>query len=355
MKRKGAKINGQTYTQDSGPAIYTISQDSHTNPAFIADDDDSCSNSSGIASCEDAEVGKTSKQTQIDSQTAKEKDKSTSGNETGVQLKKSINLLHCTAIMIAVTGHSSVFISSSAILKTTGSIGTSLIVWLVGGLINLMLALCFAELGTMLPHAGGPYAYVMRVFGPLPGFLIMWGYVVLIAGPFWAFLAYTASLYIIKPIFPDCEAPDGAVKLLAGWIMITLVVLNCVYMKRDRNFENAFEGTNEEPGQIAVSIFYAVFSYGGWQVMTSLMEEVKRPGTDLPRSVYITFTVVILKYVMTNVAYYTILTPSEVINSQAVALLFMQRLYSPIVPLISVFVAMTSIGALNASIMGHSR
>ena len=73
----------------------------------------------------------------------------------------------------------------------------------------------------MLPQAGGPYAYVLRTFGPLPGFLIMWGYVVLIAGPFWAFLAYTAALYIVKPVFPDCQPDqvDTAVKLLAGWIM----------------------------------------------------------------------------------------------------------------------------------------
>lgn len=215
MKRKAAKITGQAYAKDTEQPVYTISQNAHTNSAFIADYEDENSNSNGVASFENTDIGEIKKPTKKDSQ----EDKSTTGKEAGVQLKKSINLLHCTAIMIAVTGHSSVFISSSAILKTTGSIGISLVVWLVGGLINLMLALCFAELGTMLPKAGGPYAYVMRVFGPMPGFLTMWGYVVLIAGPFWAFLAYTAALYIIKPVFPDCDAPSQAVKLLAGWIM----------------------------------------------------------------------------------------------------------------------------------------
>lgn len=136
-----------------------------------------------------------------------------------VQLKKSLTLIHCTAIMVAVTGSSSVFISPTSILSYSGSVGAALIVWLVGGLINLMLALCFAELGTLLPTAGGPYAYVMRVFGPLPGFLIMWGYVVLIAGPFWALLAYTAALYIIQPVFPGCTVPVWAIRLLAGWLM----------------------------------------------------------------------------------------------------------------------------------------
>ncbi|KAL3859651.1 hypothetical protein ACJMK2_009864 [Sinanodonta woodiana] len=307
---------------------------------------------------------------------------------SGTQMKKSMNLLHCTAIMIAVTGHSSIFISPNAILKTTGSVGASLIVWLVGGLINWMLALCFAELGTMLPKAGGPYAYVMRTFGPLPGFLIMWGYVVFVAGPFWAFLAYTAGLYILQPIEEVCRCtiPDSAVKILSGWIMITMVALNCVYMKyvtkvqtflsstkllalliligggilmiangHTGSFVNSFEGTTKEPGQIAVSILYAVFSYGGWQIMTSMMEEVENPGRDLPLACNITFVIVILKYIMANVAYLAILSPQEIINSKAVALLAVQTLYKPIAPLISIFVALTCIGVLNASIMGHSR
>ncbi|CAL1531267.1 unnamed protein product, partial [Lymnaea stagnalis] len=138
-----------------------------------------------------------------------------------VEMKKSINLLHCTAIMVAVTGHSSIFVSPSSILAQTGSIGASLLVWLIGGLINVGTALCFAELGTMYPKAGGPYSYAMKSFGPLMGFLMMWGYTVLIAGPFWAFLANTAALYIVKPAFPDCLADDvkTAVNILAGWIM----------------------------------------------------------------------------------------------------------------------------------------
>ncbi|BFZ23600.1 hypothetical protein BsWGS_26639 [Bradybaena similaris] len=305
-----------------------------------------------------------------------------------VEMKKSINLLHCTAIMVAVTGHSSIFVSPSFILNLSGSVGATLVVWLIGGLINLGMALCFAELGTMFPKAGGPYSYTMKSFGPLMGFLIMWGYTVLIAGPFWAFLAYTAALYIVKPVFPNCTTGqiDTAVNLLAGWIMITMVILNCVYMKyvtkvqtllsgskllvllliigagiynlakgKTENFEAPFATTTTEPGKFALAIFYSIFSYGGWQVMTTLLEEVKDPARDPPRSVYISFAIVISKYIMTNVAYITLLTPAEIVGSSAVASLFIDRLYSPLVVVVSVFVALTSIGALNASIMGHSR
>lgn len=390
-------------TEKSGDnPVQGIGYYARKNPAFTPDitdigfqktvDDDAVSGSSNGSSSDATSSGVYSIEDKTDATNGAKssekgnQDEDKKNDSSKVEMKKSLNLLHCVAIMVAVTGHSSVFISPSNIFSATGSVGGSLIVWLVGGLINMMLALCFAELGTMLPHAGGPYAYVMHTFGPLPGFLIMWGYVVLIAGPFWAFLAYTAALYIVQPVYPDCDAPDSGVKLLAGWIMITMVILNCVYMKyvvkvqsflsstkiialgiiviagiiqlakgETENFQNIFEGTSDDPGQIGLAVLYSAFSYGGWQVMTSMMEEVKKPGRDLPRSVYITFVIVISKYIMTNVAYFTLLSPSEILGSQAVALSFMQRVYSPLSVVISVFVATTSIGALNASIMGHSR
>ncbi|XP_070187366.1 Y+L amino acid transporter 2-like, partial [Littorina saxatilis] len=414
FKRKGASIDTPTI-----PGVYRPNNpDSvdmtggRSNPAFVLEPEaghvdkgqpgseqaDNDSNSSGIASIEengDGGGGGSSypgssgvEPVVVENQAVTP---SPGGGDKGKgqpQLKKSINLLTCTAIMVAVTGHSSIFISPASILRLTGSIGASLVVWLIGGLINLGLALCFAELGTMMPQAGGPYAYVLKTFGPLPGFLIMWGYVVLIAGPFWAFLAYTAALYIVKLVFPDCSSDtvETATKVLAGWIMITMVILNCVYMKyvtkiqtflsgtklialliiiiggivkmaegNTENFENIFEGTTEEPGQFAVAIFYSIFSYGGWQVMTSLMEEVKNPGRDLPMSVYLAFSMVISKYILTNVAYYSLITPQTLLETDAVALMFIRRLYEPLTILISIFVATTSIGALNASIMGHSR
>ncbi|KAL8574594.1 hypothetical protein ACOMHN_061594 [Nucella lapillus] len=143
----------------------------------------------------------------------------------------------------------------------------------------------------MIPESGGPYAYVLKTFGPLPGFLFLWGYVVLIVGPFWAFLAYTAALYIVKPVFSDChnDGMDLAVKLLAAWIIsvmkvqgflsgakiLALLIIivggfyNLVIGERD-NFEDLFEGTSYEPGNLALAMFYSIFSYGGWYEMVKV-------------------------------------------------------------------------------------
>lgn len=136
-----------------------------------------------------------------------------------VQMKRSLTLFNCVSILCSVTGHISVFVAPSAILKYTGSVGLSLLLWILGGFMNLCLALCFTELATMFPKAGGPYFFILKVFGPFPGFMVMWGYVLLISGPFWAFLSYCASLNILQPFFINCDPPDIAVKLLAIWIL----------------------------------------------------------------------------------------------------------------------------------------
>lgn len=137
-----------------------------------------------------------------------------------IRMKKSMNLLHCVAVLVAVTGHISIFISPGVIFSAAGSIGLTIIEWICAGLLNIGVCLCFVELATVFPSAGGPYAYVTNVFGGLSGFVIMWGYIILIVGPFWAYLSYTASVYILEPFFRiDCHPPALAVKFLGAWIL----------------------------------------------------------------------------------------------------------------------------------------
>lgn len=136
-----------------------------------------------------------------------------------MQMKKSISLLQVTASLIAVTGHTAVFITPSSILENTGSLGVSLIVWLFGGVVNWMQALIFVEFGTSLDEAGGAYSYVKAACGPLAGFMMLWSYMMLATGPFWSFLSYTAAVYGIKPIFPSCSPPDVVVKVIAALLI----------------------------------------------------------------------------------------------------------------------------------------
>jgi amino acid transporter len=76
--------------------------------------------------------------------------------------------------------------------------------------------MCYAELGTLIPRSGGDYAYITEAFGNLPGFLYLWVAMVVILPTTNAILALTFAYNLVQPIFPTCEPPDSAVKLLAA-------------------------------------------------------------------------------------------------------------------------------------------
>lgn len=101
-----------------------------------------------------------------------------------VGLKREMGLLSAINVIIGVMIGSGIFISPQAALQYSGSIGACLVVWIACGFISLLGALCFAELGTIVPRSGAEYAYLIEAFskthkfwGPLPSFVCAWVYV----------------------------------------------------------------------------------------------------------------------------------------------------------------------------------
>jgi amino acid transporter len=150
-----------------------------------------------------------------------------------IALKRTMTLFNGCAIIVGTIIGSGIFVSPKGVLKESGSVGLSLTIWLVCGGICLIGAHCFTELGTMIRRSGGMYVYIQEGFGDLAAFLYLWSALVIIFPAANAIVALTCAYYVLQPIFPDCEIPDSAVRLIAaiviseslGVILLTLLLL----------------------------------------------------------------------------------------------------------------------------------
>lgn len=130
-------------------------------------------------------------------------------------LKPKMSLLNgCTVIVGSIIG-SGIFVSPKGVSEGTGSVGLSLVVWVVSGVFSMIGAYCYAELGCMITKTGADYAYIMESFGPFVAFLRLWVECMIVRPCSQAIVALTFSFYVLRPMFPDCEPPDTSIRFLA--------------------------------------------------------------------------------------------------------------------------------------------
>ena len=133
-----------------------------------------------------------------------------------VGLKKRLGLMNGVTVIVGSIIGSGIFVSPTGVLEQAGSVGLSIIIWLLCGVFSSIGAYCFAELGTMIVSSGADYTYIMMAFGPLVAFLRLWVETVVIRPCTTAIVALTFSYYVIEPLFPGCEQPQRALALLAS-------------------------------------------------------------------------------------------------------------------------------------------
>ncbi|XP_066249312.1 large neutral amino acids transporter small subunit 1 [Euwallacea similis] len=301
-----------------------------------------------------------------------------------ITLKPKMTLLNGITVIVGSIIGSGIFVSPSGVLKNTGSVNVSLLVWTISGIFSMVGAYCYAELGTMIRKSGADYAYIMETFGPILAFMRLWIECMIVRPCSQAIVALTFSQYVMKPMFVDCEPPDNAARLLAVCCICILTFVNCydvrwatrvqdvfTYAKlvalfiiiaagiyqlyKGQTSHFSFDNTKSEVTSLALSFYSGLFAYNGWNYLNFIIEELKDPVRNLPLAIGISCTLVTVVYVLTNVAFYTTLSPEEILESKAVAVSFANRVFGPFALSIPVFVALSTFGAVNGILLTSSR
>ncbi|XP_057706926.1 cystine/glutamate transporter isoform X1 [Corythoichthys intestinalis] len=306
--------------------------------------------------------------------------------EKKVKLGKKVTLLSGTSVIVGTIIGAGIFISPKGILKNSGSVGMSLIVWISCGVLSLFGALSYAELGTCIKKSGGHYTYLLEAFGPHLAFIKLWTDLIAIRPAGMAVISLAFGQYILEPMFMPCDVPPTAVKLVTAvgltsvmytnsmsvtWtariqivfticklVAITTIIVPGLYQLfkgETHNFENTFELNNVKLSTLPLALYSGMYAYSGWFYLNFVTEEVDHSERTVPLAICISMAIVSTCYVLTNVAYYTVMSVEEILASEAVAVTFAKKVMGNFSFAVPAFVALSCYGSMNGSLLVISR
>jgi len=138
-------------------------------------------------------------------------------DEQKITLSKNMNVSKCVSYLISMIIGSGIFIVPNGIMRDAGSVGYSILIWILGGVFYAIFgALSYAELGCLIPKTGGEYIYFKTGFSDVWGFLFVWSYTFIYNPAVAAFASLLFSDYALKSFYPDCPSPVEARLCLAA-------------------------------------------------------------------------------------------------------------------------------------------
>jgi len=254
-----------------------------------------------------------------------------------------LSLTDCVCIIVGLVIGAGIFRLPSLVAAVLPDQHAFLLVWVLGGLISVIGALCYAEMATAFPSAGGEYHFLTRAYGTNIGFMFAWARITVIQSGSIALFAYVFGDYaaMLLPLGPHSAA------IYAVGAIIALTGLNLMGLRATTTVQRAlFIATLIGAGvviltgflpvappvpasaAVATDLTWAGFSsamllvlltFGGWNEAAYISAEVRDGARNMIRALLISIALITAIYVGVNYAYLQVLGVSGVANSTAVA------------------------------------
>uniref|UniRef100_A0A8C5MK76 b(0,+)-type amino acid transporter 1 n=1 Tax=Leptobrachium leishanense TaxID=445787 RepID=A0A8C5MK76_9ANUR len=301
-------------------------------------------------------------------------------------LKREIGLFSAVSLIAGTMIGSGIFMSPQWVLYYVGSPGASLMIWTACGVLSMLGALSYAELGTVIKESGGEYIYILRNVGSFPAFLLACSSIMVTKPASIAAISLGFAEYVVASFYQDCPPPQVVLKCTAAACILVLALINCLNVRlatsimnifttaklivllviiaggmallakgNTQVFHNAFENTVTGFGPVGVAFYQGLWSYDGWNNLNSVTEELKNPEVNLPRALMIAIPLVTCVYLLVNISYFTILTPAELLSSDAVAISWGVKVLGTWTWIISLGVAFSTFGSANGTSFSGGR
>jgi APA family basic amino acid/polyamine antiporter len=293
---------------------------------------------------------------------------------------KRLSPFSAIAIIVGIVIGAGIFKTPSMVAGVTGDAGWLLVAWLAGGLISLAGALCYAELATTYPHAGGDYHFLARAFGKPISFLYAWAKAMVINTGSIALLAFVFGDYMSKALnlgpYSTAIWAIGVVLVLtivnligiyaASWVQtlltlievfgLILVAVAGFYVASDAPASPAYFSSTPSLGMFGLAMVFVLLTYGGWNEAAYISAEVHGGRRAIVPVIVISIFVLTIIYVIVNFALLSGLGLKGLATSNAAAADLMGQAFGPAGErVLGVFVAMAALTSINATMIVGAR
>jgi APA family basic amino acid/polyamine antiporter len=292
----------------------------------------------------------------------------------------TLSVKDAVAMIVGIVVGAGIFRTPSLVAANVTSDTSALLLWLAGGAISLVGALCYAELTSTYPHTGGEYHYLTRAYGKPLSFLFVWSRLTVIQTGSVALLAFVFGDYASQLL----RLGQFSASIYAALLVILLTSLNMVGVRQGTLTQNLLTAaevfslllvigaglfliespvarTNPLPtpqgsnAGIGLAMVFVLLTYGGWNEATYISAEMKG-RRDVARALLVGIGVITGLYLLVNWAYLRGLGLAEMAGSQAVAAdLMLKATGQGGAVFVSLLVAISALTSANATVFTGAR